>query len=52
MNATSPRVNMTLKDGTRRIVYLNGTISRLANNNSFINFEVPPKSYFMTFTTT
>jgi uncharacterized protein with von Willebrand factor type A (vWA) domain len=50
-NATFPRVNMTLKDGTRRFVYLNGTISKLSNNNSFINFEVPPKSYYLTFTT-
>jgi len=50
-NATYPRVNMTLRDGTRRFVYLNGTISRLANNNSFINFEVPPKSLYMIFKT-
>ena len=48
---TNPRVNMTLRDGTRRIVYFNGTISKLANNNSFISFEVPPKSYFYEFTT-
>jgi len=47
--ATFPRVNMTLKDGTRRIAYLNGTIALLANNNSFIRFEVPPKSYYIEF---
>lgn len=51
-NATNPRVNMTLKDGTRRFVYLNGTIARLASNNSIINIEVAPKSLYMTFNTT
>ena len=47
--ATFPRVNMTLKDGNRRIAYLNGTIALLAKNNSFIRFEVPPKSYYIEF---
>lgn len=49
MNATGPKTNMTLKDGTRRIVYLNGTIARLRNDNSLWYFEVPPKSLYYEF---
>ncbi len=49
MNATGPKTNMTLKDGTRRIVFLNRTIARLHNNNSLWYFEVPPKSLYYEF---
>jgi hypothetical protein len=50
-NATSPKVNMTLRDGTRRFVYLNGTVARMSNNNTILMFEVYPKSIFTTYAT-
>ena len=46
MNATGPKTNTTLRDGTRRIQYLNGTIARFSNNNTFIGYDVPPKGFF------
>jgi hypothetical protein len=38
-----------LRDGTRRVEYLNGTIARFNNNNILINFEVPPVSIYYEF---
>jgi hypothetical protein len=48
-NATGPKTNTTMRDGTRRVEYLNGTIARFNNNNTFINFEVPPQSIYYEF---
>jgi hypothetical protein len=38
-----------LRDGSRRVEYLNGTIARFNNNNTFNSFEVPPKSIYYEF---
>ena len=38
-----------MRDGTRRVEYLNGTIARLYNNNSLINYDVAPKSIYYEF---
>jgi hypothetical protein len=46
VNATGPRTNQTLKDGSRRIVYNNGTIARFYGNNSLMMLEVPPKAFY------
>lgn len=49
MNATGPKTNSTLRDGTKRVEYLNGTIARFNGNNSLLYFEVAPKSLYYEF---
>jgi hypothetical protein len=46
VNATGPKINTTMRDGTRTVEYLNGTIARFDNKNNLINFLVPPKSIY------
>jgi hypothetical protein len=48
-NATSMRLNITLKDGSRRVAYLNGTVARLNNTNGFQYWEVAPKAQYIEF---
>ena len=43
------RVNITLKDGSRRVAYLNGTIARLSNTDVFQYWEVAPKTQYLEF---
>ena len=49
VNATGPKTNTTLKNGSRRVEYLNGTIALLYNNNTLNKYEVPPKSIYYEF---
>ncbi len=46
-NATAAISEITLRDNSRRVNYLNGTIARFDPNGKLIGYDVPPKSIFI-----
>ena len=46
VNATGPKINTTLRDGTRTVEYFNGTVARFDSKDVLIQFLVRPKSTY------